>query len=498
MTSVPKRWRRAVVPAAILAGIVAPLLLLSAGLVPASVCLVSILLVMASVFWLLRPHVGALLLMFLSVALASTTISRPTLNVHSGVADDRDADAVVERWRESGPFNDELPIVVHLVLDEMVSTGAMDDTLPRGRETRDGLYAFAETYGLRTFDSIFSRRYYSGVAIPNMMNAEYEGRTDASQLESAIQEVVHENRYFRDMAQRGYRTAVFQTAVMDFCQTADVILCETFRSFDPSVGAKASQRLNERTLGLAETLFRVFEPGYISQLGLHVLSEGYGIGGRETRVHGAAGRFDPQGFAAWFSYFVRFLERVPRGSHVYAHFLVPHAPYLLSPTCLVEGTVSTGYSLASEVPDETRRPGVRLRHYDDYLRQVGCVQTKLGEMMKILMNVEAYRDATFVIHGDHGSRISNGNTIEDQRPQDFVDNYATYFAVKAPGLASGIDCEFTSLPQIFRRVMRPDDSVEMAPLRVIVATRAAENKRVEVVMPRFGCAASAPVVQGAE
>jgi hypothetical protein len=95
-----------------------------------------------------------------------------------------------------------------------------------------------------------------------------------------------------------------------------------------------------------------------------------------------------------------------------------------------------------------------------------------------------------VIHGDHGSRISSGNILEDYTPQDFLDNYGAFFAVRAPGVEPGVNCEFVSLGEIFRRHIKdpsPEDT-SGAPLPVMVISRDQGEKKVEAPMPAFGCA----------
>lgn len=477
-----------------LVAVVVPPLAVMLGWAPGSLCLVSLFACLLWLFWSIRARAAGVMLVFVAAAFATSVLSEPVPNLGSADPAGRDTDDLASEWAGSNDFRSDRPIVIHIVLDEMASTGAMTDDLGGGNAVRQALYTSAAAHGMRIFDSVYSRRYYSGVALPNLMNAEFEGRTDVSQLTSEIQTDVEQNAYFAEMARRGYHTAVFQTAVMDFCKAPDVRLCQTFQSFDPAEGARTGRSMRDRVLNLSETLLRVYEPGYISKFGLGALSDVFGISSGDARVNGAAGRYDPQGFVAWFGHFAAFVERVPRGTHVYAHFLVPHAPYLLSQACAVGGTVSTGYSLASQVPDKSARRSVRLRHYSDYLDQVACVGRKVDELLDRLEGIETFRDATIVIHGDHGSRISNGFQWEDLEPRDLIDNYATYFAIKTPGLQPGTDCEFTSLPQIFRRFMNtgasglPDQG---PPLPVLVATRASEGARVEVPMPRFGCAADA-------
>lgn len=199
------------------------------------------------------------------------------------------------------------------------------------------------------------------------------------------------------------------------------------------------------------------------------------------------GRYDVQRFPQWFDRFTRFVATVPRGTHVFAHFMVPHSPYLLLESCVVSGKVDTGYNLSQYPAGE--RAEKRRDHYQRYLAQLRCVEHKLDDLMATLAQSAQFRDAVIVIHGDHGSRISSSDILEDYDKRDFVDNYATFFAIRAPGVPPGVDCEFVTLPEVFRRYMarparKPDSGV---PLPVVVRSRGAGNTKVEAPMPRFGC-----------
>jgi hypothetical protein len=457
------------------------------GAVPPVSGLVAIGVVLSVAFWLIRAHLPAILLVFVTVLLAGTVITRRPPKLLPDRIETKEAEDLGRRWAASGPFNQRLPIVMHLIFDEMMSTGAMSGAVPGGLEMRETLMDFAKRHSLRVYDSVYSRHYFSGESIPAMMNEEYLGRTRI-RTNFGEEANVPANAYFDDMAARGYRTVVFQTALLDYCLNKHVVLCETFDSFDPtgkgSVGIDArNQRAN-----LWQTIVRADQPSFTSEAGQAILSNVYGLKTSEVGVLGTADRYDAQRFPEWFDRFARFATTVPRGTHVFAHFMVPHSPYLLSENCIVSGRFEGGYYL-SKYP-EPLRSAKRRQFYDGYFSQLRCVQRKLDEFMTAIESSPNYRDAVIIIHGDHGSRISSGNLLADYTERDFIDNYGAFFAVRAPQAAPGIDCQFTSLPEIFRRYAgRPRQPPPTGPpLPVLVLNSESDQRVVEVPMPVFGCA----------
>jgi hypothetical protein len=461
------------------------------GLAPTPVALLSAVCGAATLLWLLRRHAPSIVVVYLVVTLVGTIAAQQAPKLRADALDLVSGGNLAAQWRAAGRFDETLPIVVHLVFDEMMSPGAVDPSVPGGTATRSALYEFGARHGLRTYDSVYSRFFFSGVSLPNLMNREYLGQQRRGDVFTEQQISYYVNPYFEDLASRGYRTAVFQTSLMNFCANHQVDLCDTFDSFDPAGAASAD--LRNATVDLWRTLLRAYEPSYLSEYGTRLLRAVYGIEDRELGIIGVADRYDVQQFPRLFDRFTTFVTGVPRGSHVFAHFMVPHAPYLLTEDCVVSGRFDAGYYLATRF-SAAEQDAKRREYFELYFTQLRCVVAKLDALLTAVGGVAAFSDAVIVIHGDHGSRISRGSLAKEQQPDDMIANYATYFAIRRPALEPGVDCEFVPLSQIFRRHLRGPGVVPAAsePLPVIVDSQAADGKSaVEMPMPRFGCAATA-------
>ena len=63
--------------------------------------------------------------------------------------------------------------------------------------------------------------------------------------------------------------------------------------------------------------------------------------------------------------------------------------------------------------------------------QMHCILNKLERLMAGLEETDRLDDATIVINGDHGSRISESLYVDYMNDGDLVANYAALFAVRA-------------------------------------------------------------------
>jgi hypothetical protein len=454
------------------------------GWLPPVYGLLAVGMLVVPIFWALRERVHEIALVFTVVfaGLTALTSPAPQLTPHGDLPG----------WFfESSSYDERLPAVIHVVFDEMMSPGAIDESLPGGLSTRQALYALGARFGLRTYDSVYSRAFFTNDSLTNLFNGEWSGRTGLPDRMRGVQALAR-NAYFDAMDKRGYRTVVFQTSLLDFCIHRSVDVCRTFASYDPSALDDADFSVRSRAEQLASTLLRAYEPSYISRYGRRLVSTNDDA--PTDRDLGIEGRFDVQGFPQWFDRFVSFIGRVRRGTHVFAHFVVPHGPYVLSEDCGVGAPAGPGYYLGRRYRDVTSRTAARREYFDRYFAQVNCVRSRMGAFLEAVDSNPSLRDARIIVHGDHGSRISVGNVVEEYDTEDYIANYGAYFAVRTPGVTPGIDCEFASLADVFRRHAAGDTRI--APLDrsdppVVVATKSGRSN-IEVPMPRFGCAAQAP------
>lgn len=472
-------------------------LMITVGILPVAFGIVAVAIVLTTVFWLLRAHLPSIMLVFVSALLVSVVATQRLPKLRPDRMEAEEGERLSRKWQASGRFDQNLPIVVHLIFDELMSVGAMTDDLPDGSRTRALLLEFGAKHSFRTFDSVYSRYWYTGETIPHLMNREYLGRTGMDSFfhppfdAKAKTYHVEDNAYFDEMSSRGYRTAVFQNSYMDFCANKSVDQCETFDSFDPAWKDSAGVDSPTLRVSLWRNVLRAYSPSFTSQLGEKILDRVYALGPNKEGLQGFdGGRYDAHRFPEWFDRFTRFTAAVPRGTHVFAHFLVPHAPYVLLESCVVSGKVDNGYFLSRQPHAE--QAGMRRDFYERYLGQVRCVENKLDHFMAAINRSENFRDAVIIIHGDHGSRISSGDLIEDYTERDFVDNYGAFFAIRSPFVPAGVDCEFVSLPEIFRRYAAQNvEKRSGQALPVVVLSRRTGNPKLEAPMPLFGCAAGA-------
>ncbi len=471
--------------------LLAPPILVAVGVAAPPWMLVSLSLALFALLWAIRLHAAPILLVFAVVLAATTVVRDQPLNVAAPVRPADSGAALARTWSDAGAFDTTLPIVVHIILDELTAPGAVDAGLPGGAAFAARLRDFGRDEGFRTFDSIYARHALTHHGIANLVNAEYEGRSASFELSARLVPALEENAYFRDMAARGYRTAVFQSAVLDYCASADVDLCETFPSYDPAAGDQQGRDGRAGALHVWDTVLAAYQPSFLASAGAWITRRAFGLQHRPDGVLGVANRYDVQGFPSWFDRFGAFAARVPRGTHLFAHVLAPHSPYLLTKDCVVGGEFDSGYYLSDRFPEGAQREQARDRYFGLYFEQATCVVDAAERLVHTLVQNPRFDDAVFLVHGDHGARISSGFVAEDFRRRDFVDNYGTFLAVKAPELAPGLDCTFMSLPEVVAAVLQTGRTPVAArpPRSVLVESRARGGAWAEYEMPVFGCAA---------
>ena len=91
--------------------------------------------------------------------------------------------------------------------------------------------------------------------------------------------------------------------------------------------------------------------------------------------------------------------------------------------------------------------------YEDYLRQTVCLYGKLEKLLNRMRAAGMLDNSIVILHGDHGSRLGLRAPVQENLDQfttrDFLDGFATLFAVKVPGESGGYNLEVQSLQHVF-------------------------------------------------
>ncbi len=367
------------------------------------------------------------------------------------------------------------PHVIHLLFDALLAPGAIERGIAGGDAVYEAIRRLAERYGFRVFERAFSRHHHTSISMQNMMNAEYEEKGEKPFFKTRHN--LEANAYFDDYAARGYGIRVYQTSHVDFCSNDKVSVCVQFDSYTPAWlidrefygddKAHAFPAVTARTFDLLVILLRGHGDSYtgrlLARLTLKLLQVRARLAGSESDAKGVprslwpAPRADVLGFPDWFDVFVHDVMRSDRGTLLFAHFLVPHHPYLLTDTCALTGTRETLYGNPGKEYgiDRDRTDERHKEKLIGYYAQAQCVFLKLEELLERISRSERHRDALVIVHGDHGPRIFDNIRISQFAEKDFADYYATFFAVRAPDrIAAGHDCESASLPNLFIRYVK--------------------------------------------
>jgi len=346
------------------------------------------------------------------------------------------------------PGNPDLPLVLHVVLDEHLGlAGLPPDLTPatvRGEYER-----FFPGRGFRLFGAAYSEFPETKWSLPHLFNLSTgEYRDDLTQPGAAETSYrMTRNEYFARMKQAGYAIRVYQPDYLDVC--AGVVAeaaCETYRART----VEGVQRIDAPS----PAKVRVIGGSYLYRSEVYRRVRG---AYREVRVqlppewrppswNWERGSTAPIGSRPMFDVVAADLASAGRGDMVFAHFLLPHYPYVFNARCQprpigdwLERSSDARVDLAKGAINTSESRAARYRLY---FEQLACTRTRLARLLDAIP--PALRaDAIVLVHGDHGSRISLTDpvtTVEHRmQPSDYADNYSTLFAVRAPGIARGYD-----------------------------------------------------------
>lgn len=314
--------------------------------------------------------------------------------------------------------------IVHIILDEHIGIEGLSRR-SRDAQLRELVKSFYTKHGFRVFGGAYSDFYNTANSIPFTMNL--GERHDAK---GGFYAAAKGNEYFQLLKTAGYRINVFQSEYIDYC-SALVDLCTIYNSTYYGNIADTSLGATDKAILIG----RKMVPGMVISAGTRAYMRLHDAGYR-LPVPVPNTNLNPTAINAWaaFRRLEKELSDVQPGHLYFAHILLPHMPYALRPDCTL--------APIAQWRERVRTQPLAERE-DAYAKQLICTTRQIGAVLKAVDNTPAGRNAIVIIHGDHGSRISDFEPLAENIARidddDLVAGYSTLFAVRAPGIQPGYD-----------------------------------------------------------
>ena len=311
------------------------------------------------------------------------------------------------------------PAIVHLIFDEHIGIEGLPESDADAARLRKELQSFYVNAGFATYGGAYSEHMRTMNALPHVLN--YGERLGLGMRGRTVR--VGPTKHFEYLVGQGYRLTVIEADFADFCSDVRFSECVTYESYSPTALLGTSLSTVERA-GLIGTKFlslsQLVSAGLLpwrlvaKQLGLPQLSPGN------------LGRSTSAATLAVFDEVTRRLSNAKPGNVYFAHLLLPHYPYALDENC----------RLLKWRDWEKPFVGRNLtKRQHAYFAQVRCTTRKIDTLLKALDRSPAGKNTVVIIHGDHGSRITQVEpadaSIGKFSESDMIATYSTLFAVRA-------------------------------------------------------------------
>lgn len=397
--------------------------------------------------WLLHEHIASILGTVFATFLASSLL-----------LPGEQARIIENHGEEVAAGEADLPIVLHVVFDEMVGIDGVPLEIEGGEALRRDLEMFFTTRGFRVYPKAFSSYHNTKTSLSQLVN--FKGEFTPHLVErggDGFEWRVLQNAYFDEMTKQGYRTSIIQSNYLDFCRSSEKppANCRTYPSWGLAFAAE-----QKWSVGTKVVLFARLYPLY---------SKTYSwLRKRYSRFRAQQGLAEAS-LPAWsWELFrppsvssLREMERLAeeigrarRGDFLFAHLLLPHSPFAMNADCSVrEPSRWLDHKSRSLPAGRVNTPATRDARFRAHFEQVRCTLNRLDRILASLSQNPEASDAVVVIHGDHGARISMYDARYKHResltPADYVGTFSTVYSVRAPGVEPGKSLGMISIQNLF-------------------------------------------------
>ena len=383
------------------------------------------------------------------------------------------------------PIDHAMPPVVHIILDQQIGIDGLVDAIPGARALRDETTRLYTEAGFRIFTGAYTHFPATLESLPNLLNGSTEPVAHRWIRPQRSGAAVVTNAWFDRLASQGYNIHVLQGHYLDFCgwQGGQVASCQTFDGKDLRVLHEIDINPVDKAGFLALYLLDI-DYSQLSRslrLGWHLTQKllmGAGIPLPDWNAHGIS----PSSAIALKAVdsLEHRLQTLRRGEALVAHLYLPHHPYMLDAQCRVVPDTAEWHDRTATLwwlGVSSRAENWRARH-EAYFRQSRCLNARLREIFQLLDQRKVLRDATVIVHGDHGSLITITEPIvgneNELAPIDIVSSFSTLFAIRSPGNPPGLEAAMRSIQSLFaelalgRRHVPDHNDVFLKPRRGVI------------------------------
>jgi hypothetical protein len=390
---------------------------------------------LASLLWLLRRHAEQVISATAATVLVSTLLL--PAKTSAGLAP-----------RPAPSVRADLPLIVHIILDEHIGVdGLPSDTAAR---LQSDLRSFYHSLGFRTFDAAYSEWRRTELSLGHLLNflpGEYHPETVRDDRPGSVYALTR-NAYFSHLVDAGFSLHVYQSDFLQVCPDGVLAACETYDSYGLGALANAPLRVSEKARLIAGTYMARSKligkglDGY-DLLRLEIAKVGVQLP-REMWFHWTA----PINGLMEMRRVTNALAGATRGEMYFAHFLLPHAPFVYGNDCALRPLREW-----HPVDDSGDTQSKRMAAYGE---QVRCASRMVREIVDAIP-VGLRSDAVLIVQGDHGARLSLTDVgaldRDDPKTRDDRDVYSTLFAVRFPGIDAGSDHRFVPITCLLRTLV---------------------------------------------
>lgn len=446
--------------------------------------------------WLVRKHVSCIATLFAAVMLLTTFF------VPSGRM-------VLERTTDSrpAPARTDLPLVLHLVLDEHIGIEGIPAEFDPEGHIAVGLRDFLLQNGFEVYGRAYSRYFHTEESIANVFNfdaSDVPSRHYAGPFKAGA--TLAENAWLDLLEMKGYCLHVVQTdyaPLLDATRNGDGPKCGSLVDYTLETIASvehAPLAATEKARFIAGIYWRLSDVGAwglrrYSNARLRLAKRGLLLPfWRDvyTRTSSLAAR-------DMLDRLRKDLQQAGPGQAYVAHIMLPHGPY----SYRQDGSLRPRGADWLLSLDRTKRPhnndgASRAASYEQYLEQVQMTRRELSQLFTVLKEIGQWDNAIVVLHGDHGSRITiewpTAANRERLSETDLIDGFSALFAVKRPGHPARYDRRELPLDHLAKRILRDDQAPGDSTLedRPCVLLDDQRDHMVSIDMPAFGRELPAP------